>query len=166
MKPYSDRPKRFRVIDASKAPVISEHKIQVQLLDYLVLAARQDIYYFAVPNQANRHIRNAVKMKAEGVRSGVADLCFMFPAGRVAWLEMKKPGGSLSATQKTFRDICLSLGHTWGTAKSVDEALDLLTKWDALKPAYRRQSTLFKTNHLESIKLNQAAKGEESGTQA
>lgn len=153
------RPKRFRVIDASKPPVISEHKIQVKLLDYLALAARSDVYYFAVPNQSNRHIQNAVKMKAEGVRSGIADLCFMFPAGRVAWLEMKKPGGSLSVTQKTFRDICLSLGHTWGTAKSVDEALALLTKWDALKPAYRVQNSFFNTNHLENIKLKQAAKG-------
>lgn len=159
-------PKRFRIIDGSKPPAVSEHKIQVKLLDYLALAARRDIYYFAVPNQSNRHIRNAMKMKSEGVRSGIADLCFMFPAGRVAWLEMKKPGGSLSATQKTFRDICLSLGHTWGTAKSVDEALALLTQWDALKPAYRIQSSLFNTNHLESIKLKQTAKGETSGTQA
>lgn len=157
------RPKHFRVIDGSKPIPISEHKIQVKLLDYLTLAARHDIYYFAVPNQSNRHIQNAVKMKAEGVRSGIADLCFMFPAGRVAWLEMKRPGGTLSATQKTFRDICLTLGHTWGTAKSVDEALALLTKWDALKPAYRVQKSLFTTNHLESIKHS---KGEANGTQA
>lgn len=155
--------RKFRVIDASKPTGPSEHRIQTTLIDYLSYAARQDLYYFAIPNQANRHIRNAVKMKAEGVRSGVADLCFMFPNGRVAWLEMKKPGGSLSANQKSFRDICAALSHDWGTAKSVDEALDLLTKWDALKPAYRKQSTLFKTNHLESIKLS---KGEANGTQA
>lgn len=137
----------------------SEHTIQVRLMDYLVYAARDDIYYFAVPNQSNRHISNAAKMKAEGMRSGIADLCFMFPQGQVAWLEMKKPGGKLSATQKNFRDICATLGHTWGTAKSVDEALDLLTKWDALKPAYRIRSSLFKTNHLETVKLTQAAQG-------
>lgn len=158
-------PKRFRIIDGSKPAAPSEHKIQVKLLDYLALAARRDIYYFAVPNQSNRHIQNAVKMKAEGVRSGIADLCFMFPNGRVAWLEMKRPGGTLSKTQKTFRDICAALGHTWGTAKSVDEALAILTKWDALKPAYRVQNALFKTDHLESIKLN-SAKEQNNGTQA
>lgn len=141
----------------------SEHLIQARLIDYLAYAARPDLYYFAVPNQSNRHISNAVKMKSEGVRSGIADLCFMFPAGRVAWLEMKKPGGTLSANQKSFRDICAALGHEWGTAKSVDEALELLTKWDALKPAYRKQSILFNTNHLETVKLT---KGEASGTQA
>ncbi len=146
-------PKRCRVIDGSKPLTISEHKIQTRLMDYLAFAARSDIYYFAIPNQSNRHISNAVKMKAEGVRSGVADLCFMFPAGRVAWLEMKRPGRSLTTTQKSFRDICIALGHLWGIAKSVDEALELLTKWDALKPAYRKQSELFKTDHLDGIKL-------------
>lgn len=156
------RPRKFRVIDASKLVGPSEHKIQVQLLDYLVYAARPEIYYFAIPNQGNRHIRNATKMKAEGVRSGVADLCFMLPAGQVGWIEMKKPGGSMSPTQKTFRDRCALLGHRWALAKSVDEALEHLTKWDALKPAYRR-TTLFTTNHLESIKLS---KGESNGTQA
>lgn len=148
------------MIDGSKPPVISEHRIQVALMDYLRLAARPDCYYFAIPNQANRHIQNAVKMKNEGVRSGVADLCFMMSGGRVAWLEMKKPGGSLSPTQKTFRDTCAALGHQWATAKSVDEALAILTKWDALKPAFRVQKSLFDTTHLESIKLS---KGESRG---
>src|SRR6185437_12309464 len=109
----------------------SEHKIQVRLLDYLAYAARQDIYYFAIPNQSNRHIQNAVKMK--------------------------KPGGVLSDNQKNFRDICKALSHDWATAKSVDEALDVLTRWDALRPAYRKQSTLFQTNHLESIKLTKVS---------
>lgn len=147
MKPT--RPRKFRVIDGSKVTAPSEHKIQVALLDYLVYAARPEIHYFAIPNQGNRHIRNATKMKAEGVRSGVADLCFMLPNGRAAWLEMKKPGGSMSDTQKQFRDRAQSLGHFWALAKSVDEALEHLTKWDALKPAYRR-TKLFNTNHLET----------------
>lgn len=117
----------------------TEHKIQVALIDYLAIAARPEIYYFAIPNQSNRHIHNAAKMKAEGARSGVADLCFMLPAGRVAWLEMKAKEGSLKPEQKMFRDRALSLGHLWATAKSVDEALEHLTMWDALKPAYRKQ---------------------------
>lgn len=142
--------KRFRIIDSSKVPAPSEHKIQVALLDYLKLAARPDCYYFAVPNQSNRHIRNAVKMKAEGARSGIADLCFMLPKGRVAWLEMKTPTGSLSETQRGFRDICKALGHEWMCAKSVEEAIEFLTSIDALKPAYRRGKNFFSTDYLEA----------------
>jgi hypothetical protein len=145
------RPAKFRVVNGAKPAGPSEHRIQATLVDYLHYAARPDVYYFAIPNQSNRHISNAVKMKAEGVRSGIADMCFMFPQGRVAWLEMKKPGGSLSATQKQFREVCQSLGHQWGTAKSVEEALDLLTEWDALKPAYRRNKSFFATDHLEQV---------------
>lgn len=120
-------------------PRALEHKTQVGLMDYLAIAASPEIHYFAVPNQSNRHIANAVKMKAEGVRSGTPDLCFMLPAGRVAWLEMKAPDGSLSSAQKAFRDIAERLGHFWGMARSIDEALPLLTEWGVLKNAYRNQ---------------------------
>jgi len=118
-------------------PRAIEHKIQVALMDYLAIAARPEIYYFAIPNQSNRHINNAGKMKAEGVRAGSPDLCFMLPQGRVGWLEMKAPDGSLSDAQKAFRDRALELGHHWAMARSIDEALVPLTQWGALKPAYR-----------------------------
>lgn len=121
-----------------KAPHPSEHKIQVALLDYLMFAGRKDLYWFAIPNQSNRHIQNAAKMKAEGVRSGIPDLCFLLEQGRVAWLEMKTQVGRLSDTQKAFRDRALALGHYWAMARSVDEAIPHLTEWGVLKSAYQR----------------------------
>jgi len=115
----------------------SEHSVQVQLVIALAYMLRPEIYFFAIPNQSNRHINNAMKMQAEGVRSGVADLCFMFPAdeGSIGWLEMKKKrGGTLRTEQKGFRAICARLGHRWAMAKSIDEAIDILRGWNALKP--------------------------------
>lgn len=117
-----------------------EHKIQVALCDYLALALRPELHFFAIPNQSNRHIQNAAKMKAEGVRAGSPDICVMLAEGRVGWLEMKAPDGSLSPAQKWFRDTALRLGHHWALARSVEEALEHLTQWDALKPAFRRAS--------------------------
>jgi hypothetical protein len=111
----------------------SEHKLQVMLLDYLERAARKDCYWFAIPNQANRGIMNAVRMKAEGLRSGIADICIMLPEGKACWLEMKKPGGSLSAPQKVFRYRCEQLGHPWAMARSLDEAIPHLREWGVLK---------------------------------
>lgn len=116
----------------------SEHKIQVALLDYLAIAGRRDLYWFAIPNQSNRHIRNAMKMKSEGVRAGSPDLCFLLPAGRVGWLEMKTRKGALSPAQKDFRDRAISLGHFWAMARSVDEALPHLTEWGVMRSAYQR----------------------------
>lgn len=113
-----------------------EHKIQVALCDYLAFAAKPDIHYFAIPNQSNRHIANAARMKAEGVRAGSPDMCFLLPGGRVGWLEMKAPNGSLSPEQKLFRGRAQNLDHYWAMARSVDEALVALTQWGVLKKAY------------------------------
>ncbi len=145
-----------------KVPHPSEHRIQRALIDYLMFAGRRELFWFAIPNQSNRHIQNAAKMKAEGVRSGVPDLCFMLEQGRVAWLEMKTAIGRLSDTQKELRDRALSLGHYWALARSVDEAIPHLTKWGVLKSAYKRGPNFFTTDHLASISKppQQAAKKE------
>jgi len=141
-----------------KAPHPSEHKIQTALMDYLMFAGRKDLFWFAIPNQSNRHIHNAAKMKAEGVRSGIPDLCFMLDQGRVAWLEMKTQIGRLSDTQKAFRDRAQALGHHWAMARSVDEAIPHLTAWGVLKSAYKRGPSFFSTDHLETVKLHQPSK--------
>nr|WP_249792371.1 VRR-NUC domain-containing protein [Bradyrhizobium sp. BRP22] len=106
------------------------------MLTILAYAKREEIFVFAIPNQSNRRIRNAVRMKAEGLRSGIADLCFLFPSaeGAVAWLELKARGGALSDEQKGFRAICQRLGIRWGMAKSVEQALEILRGWNVLKP--------------------------------
>jgi hypothetical protein len=135
--PHAGVNNRRKATGSARAkPRAIEHKLQVALLDYLAIAARPEIYYFAIPNQSNRHIANAARMKAEGVRAGSPDLCILLPAGRVAWLEMKAPKGTLSDAQKAFRDRAKSLDHYWAMARSVEEALLHLTAWGALKPAY------------------------------
>jgi hypothetical protein len=142
-----------------------EHRIQVALFDYLALALKPELEARAVPNGEKRHISVAARLKAEGVRRGTPDIFVCLPQGRIGWLEMKAPKGVLSPDQKHFRDKVLALGHFWGLARTVDEAIEHLTEWDALKPAYRRSPVIFKTNHLETIQFN-AAKEHQSGTQA
>ncbi len=116
----------------------SEHRLQTALCDYLMLAARPELHWFAIPNGEKRHIRVAQRLKNEGVRRGTPDLCFMLPGGKVGWLEMKAAKGSLSPDQKVFRDKAALLGHAWAMARTIDEALAFLTEIDALKPAYQR----------------------------
>jgi VRR-NUC domain len=112
----------------------SEHEIQTALLDALRYAARPDSYHFSIPNAGRRSFRIAAQMKAEGLKAGIADLCFMLPDGRAAWLEMKKRGGSLSVAQRGFGAICTRLGHPWAVAYSVEEAFEILADWNVLKP--------------------------------
>jgi hypothetical protein len=114
----------------------TEHVLQTRLLNILAYTARPDTYHFAIPNAGQRSYHVAAKMKAEGLRSGVSDLCFMLPAdeGYVGWLEMKKHDGSLSIAQHGFRAICERLGHRWAMARSVEEAFDIVGGWGVLKP--------------------------------
>ena len=57
----------------------------------------------------------------------------MLPEGRIAWLELKIKGGSLSVEQQAFRKICQRLGHHWAVAKTLDEATAFLTAIGAVK---------------------------------
>lgn len=119
-----------QIVDAS------EHLIQSRLIDALQYMMRPEIVVYSIPNQSNRHINNAVKMKAEGVKSGPTDLFFMFPAseGSIAWLEIKTPTGRLSVSQLGFGAICKRLDHRWAVVRSVTEAIEVLRGWNALKP--------------------------------
>ena len=115
------------------ATVSSEHQLQSTLCEYMRLNLRRDCDFYAVPNGGARHIRVAVRLKAEGVKRGVPDLHIMMPGGRLVYLEMKIKGGSLSADQKAFRDMARALGFEWGMARTLDQAIDFLASIGALK---------------------------------
>jgi hypothetical protein len=114
----------------------SEHIIQARLLKILVWAARPEIKIVSVPNAGKRSFIAAAKLKAEGMTAGIPDLMVLFPIdqGAIAWLEMKTRSGSLSTVQLGFKAWCERSGHRWAMARSVDEALDVLRGWNALKP--------------------------------
>jgi hypothetical protein len=103
------------------------------VLQELTERARPDIYWFAIPNAARRSPRLAAKLKAEGLRSGVADLCIMLPGGRVGWLELKTLTGKQSLEQKGFEARCIRLGHPYEVVRTVASAIDVLTNWKVLR---------------------------------
>lgn len=107
-----------------------ERALQVALVKQLTRHAK--CLWWAVPNGGFRHLYTATKMRAEGVRRGVPDLCFVLSGGTAAFLEMKAPGGSLSPEQKQFRDRAVEAGALWASAKSIDDAWDVLAGWGVL----------------------------------
>jgi hypothetical protein len=113
--------------------VVKEHDIQVALINHLRLLLRPEIVSFAIPNGGHRHIGVARRMKAEGVLAGMPDLGFAVEDGRVHWLEMKAPGGTISTNQSNVSDQLTRLGHNWAVARSVEEALEHLTVWKVLR---------------------------------
>lgn len=126
------------IVHRKRQIIPSEHTVQVRLLQILTCAARPEIVVFAIPNAGRRGFNTAAKLKAEGMMAGVADLEFLFPVnepgGCCAFLEMKTIGGSLSVPQMAFRAKLARLGIRWETAKTLDEALDVMRAWNVLKP--------------------------------
>ena len=115
------------------ALLFSEHALQVAVVEYMALAVKPELYWSAIPNGGKRNLSVAVKLKREGVRRGTPDLYVMLPEGKIAWLELKVKGGSLSLEQRMFRDVCQRLGHHWAVAKSLDDVIAFLNKIGALK---------------------------------
>jgi VRR-NUC domain len=79
---------------------------------------------YAVPNSGNRNLYVARKLKAEGVRAGVADLCL--PTARRGYhglyLEMKSEDGTASKEQKEFLRGVSEEGYCAIIARGVEEA--------------------------------------------
>jgi VRR-NUC domain len=111
-----------------------EHVFQVRLVKWLTENAYPDSVWFAVANGELRHINVALRLKAEGVRSGVPDLCFLLRHGRTGWLELKVKGGSLSDAQRGFATKAKKLGHLWAPVKTLNDAAIVLKHWGVIKP--------------------------------
>ena len=111
----------------------SEHQLQSHLVEFLEIAKRDDVLYTAIGNGGKRHIRTAVRLKAEGLKAGAPDMLFVLPHGRCAFLEMKTKRGSLSPAQREWRDVITGNGHLWALCRTLDEAKAFLAAIGALK---------------------------------
>ena len=86
---------------------------------------------WATPNGGARHIGVARKLKAEGVRAGVADYFLAVPVGgrHGLFLELKAggiigPKGRLSEEQKAFGLLVQDQGYDFEVAYGLDEAIE------------------------------------------
>lgn len=84
-------------------------------------------FMFAVPNGGTRNKIEAANLKAQGVKSGVPDICLPVPRGGChgLWIELKVPGGKLSDTQYEYKYFFSSQGYAcvlcwnWNQARNV-----------------------------------------------
>ena len=76
---------------------------------------------YAVPNGGSRNVREAQRLKAEGVLAGVADLVVMLPQGKSLYIEMKIKSNRQTENQKDFQKKATSLGHTYVVCYSFEK---------------------------------------------
>lgn len=112
---------------------MTELSLQKFAAKLLRLNAAPDVIWFHPPNGESRSARTGGKLKAMGTMAGVADLVIVCPGGRVRFLELKTPKGSLSANQRAFRTLCEFNGAPYAVATTSAEVEDILRSWGALR---------------------------------
>lgn len=105
----------------------TEHQEQVTLFRWvdLVKTGQPELSLLhAIPNGGHRHKAVAARMKAEGVRRGVPDLCLPVASGEYhgLYIEMKSHKGRLSSEQKEWADALESQGYRFQMCRSWQEA--------------------------------------------
>ena len=76
---------------------------------------------YAVPNGGSRNVREAQRLKAEGVLAGVADLVVLLPQGKSLYIEMKVKGNCQTDNQKYFQKKARALGHTYAVCYTFED---------------------------------------------
>ena len=64
--------------------------------------------------------------RVAGLPKGFSDLLYLSPHGRVAFIEVKKPGGAVRPDQIKFIERMRSMGYAAGIAHNVEEAKGLV----------------------------------------
>lgn len=101
----------------------TEHEIQVNCVNYFRLRYPKGLI-FAIPNGGQRNVIVASKLKAEGVLSGVPDLCI--PIAKKGYnglyVELKNgKSGKVSDNQKTIMEKLQIEGYQCEVCRSFDE---------------------------------------------
>jgi len=122
----------------NRKPVQREADIQAALFEW---AAHQSGKYpelrlmFHVPNGGRRDIVTAAKLKREGVKSGVPDICLPVARGQYhgLFIELKGEGGHLQESQRQWISELTAQGYAARVCFGFDEAVKIITNYLLIK---------------------------------
>lgn len=122
------------------APAIEEHHIQRAVCIWLDGSSTKPpallpgVVYWHTPNSGEgRSGFQGKLLKAQGVKAGIPDLLFLW--GGLYGIEMKKPGGVLSASQRAMHPRLLAAGMLGcATVDSLEGAKEVLRGWGLVLP--------------------------------
>ena len=125
--------RHYRLTKGGKV-IATEHAEQVALMQWAEAEAHHHPelgLLFAIPNGGHRVPAVAVKLKREGVKSGVPDL--FLPVARQdchgLWLEMKAKDGRVSEKQGDWMEKLEEQGYRVAVAFSAEEAITVIKEY-------------------------------------
>jgi hypothetical protein len=117
---------RQRAVRKAVGP--SEHQIQAAIISWWGYERHKyglpDFALLAVPNGGARDAITGARLKAEGVRRGIADLFLAVPTPDFhgCWIELKTEDGVMSEPQKEFAEYVRQQRYYFAMCKSVESA--------------------------------------------
>lgn len=109
----------------------TEHWEQVQLFAWAAYHRELDLMY-AIPNGGKRDIRVALKLKEEGVKPGVPDICLPLPRGgkHGLYIELKRrKHGRVSPEQLEWLDALMRQGYECAVCCGWEAARDVIERY-------------------------------------
>ena len=110
-----------------------ETLIQAALIDWWAFACKRfklpEYALFAIPNGGARHKAVAAKLRREGVRAGIPDLCLAVPKPGIAhalYLEMKRKPNKATREQEKVMLYLRSRGYHAYVCYSTGEAIQII----------------------------------------
>ena len=115
-----------------KHPADEEHQLQVACVQWFKLQHPQCRHnLFAVPNGGRRDKVTGAKLKAEGVKAGVADLILLKPNSRyhALLIEMKTRQGRQSQSQRDWQRDITRDGYKYVVCRSLPEFIETVNDY-------------------------------------
>ena len=109
-----------------------EQAIQRAMFQHLAWRSAPGVFAFHPANGGWRSRIEAAILKGLGVRAGVPDV-IAIKGGRTYALELKSPGGRLTAAQSIAHAALRAAGASVVTTYGLDDALAQLERWGLLR---------------------------------
>lgn len=113
-----------------------EHDEQVRIIEWWSMSCAlygvDERCLFAVPNGGYRAFTEARRLKAEGQRNGIPDLCLCVPRGLYhgLFIELKRlKGGHVRPEQETMIEELKRLGYAACVARGADAAIEIIKNY-------------------------------------
>ena len=114
-------------------PVPTEAQEQITLFSWAAVQAIPELaLLYHIPNGGSRHKAEAARLRAEGVRAGVPDLCLPVPRGGFhgLYIELKRlRGGRLSEQQRAWLDALGKQGDAVAVCKGWEDAAETILRY-------------------------------------
>lgn len=108
---------------------MKESQIQCAIVSFLRAVLPKTHRCMAIPNGSRRTAGGRAANAVPGLTPGVLDLMIV-SAGRLWFIEVKGPKGTISGAQEEFTSWCAATGTPYCIARSVDDVKIALNQWN------------------------------------